>query len=266
MICLCLPLLAVNGALTIGAPRLPCGAPSAACSLPPILALRLDVAAAQRGTEAQQGHHQRHGHTVKGIRHYTGGTHEVLMSIVILLLTMASAPPPSNTEISEAVERVKAIVNQPVTAIPLDPGARVGLYRPGWFHPGAIKPDFAHVDVRRTQKFPYDRFELVTSDITPGLMFRSRDLEFNSMTKYFYTDRSRPKKRLTEGEMLEINRLYRIIAHGQQQASVPASPSATTAPLSALLTSSTARLGSLAAVLLLLAAFWLYRRRAAGAL
>jgi hypothetical protein len=32
------------------------------------------------------------------------------------------------------------------------------------------------------------------------------------MTKFFYQDRSLPKKKLTEDEMVEINRLYRIIA------------------------------------------------------
>ena len=37
------------------------------------------------------------------------------------------------------------------------------------------------------------------------------------MTKYFYTDRSVPKKKLTETEMLEINRLYRIIGRCEQQ-------------------------------------------------
>ena len=37
------------------------------------------------------------------------------------------------------------------------------------------------------------------------------------MTKYFYTDRSVPKKKLTEEEMLEINRLYRIIGQDQDR-------------------------------------------------
>ena len=37
------------------------------------------------------------------------------------------------------------------------------------------------------------------------------------MTKYFYTDRSVPKKRLTEAEMLEINKLYRVIGHYQHE-------------------------------------------------
>jgi hypothetical protein len=36
------------------------------------------------------------------------------------------------------------------------------------------------------------------------------------MTKYFYTDRSLPKKRLGAAEMTEINRLYRIIGAREQ--------------------------------------------------
>jgi hypothetical protein len=42
-------------------------------------------------------------------------------------------------------------------------------------------------------------------------------LEFNAQTKYFYTDRSLPKKKLTEAEMEEINQLYRIIGHCNDQ-------------------------------------------------
>jgi hypothetical protein len=42
-------------------------------------------------------------------------------------------------------------------------------------------------------------------------MWAAKDLEFNSMTKYFYLDRTLPKKKLTEAEMLEINKLYRVI-------------------------------------------------------
>jgi hypothetical protein len=37
------------------------------------------------------------------------------------------------------------------------------------------------------------------------------------MTKFFYTDRSVPKKKLTEAEMVEINRLYRIIGKNQTE-------------------------------------------------
>jgi hypothetical protein len=57
----------------------------------------------------------------------------------------------------------------------------------------------------------YDQYDYVTSDLNPGTVFIGKQLEFNSNTKYFYRDRSIPKKKLTEAEMVEINRLYRII-------------------------------------------------------
>ena len=37
------------------------------------------------------------------------------------------------------------------------------------------------------------------------------------MTKYFYTDRTLPKKKLSETELLEINRLYRIIGRCERE-------------------------------------------------
>jgi len=43
------------------------------------------------------------------------------------------------------------------------------------------------------------------------VVFPGSQVEFNAMTKYFYEDRTLPKKRLTEAEMLDVNRLYRII-------------------------------------------------------
>jgi hypothetical protein len=43
------------------------------------------------------------------------------------------------------------------------------------------------------------------------VVFVGSEIEFNSMTKYFYVDRSLPKKKLTEAEMVEINDLYRVI-------------------------------------------------------
>jgi hypothetical protein len=46
-------------------------------------------------------------------------------------------------------------------------------------------------------------------------MFLGKELEFNAMTKYFYVDRSLPKKRLSEAEMIEINSLYRIIGEDE---------------------------------------------------
>ncbi len=142
-----------------------------------------------------------------------------------LLGADATEAPPSSpqaqiaalkTEKNNAVFQVQHIVNQPVTQLKLKPNIVVETY-PGWFHPGAGQPDFNTVDVRKTQEFPYAGYEYVTSDLNPGRMFLGHELEFNRMTKYFITDRSVPKKKLTEAEMLEINRLYRIIGHCNQQ-------------------------------------------------
>jgi hypothetical protein len=117
----------------------------------------------------------------------------------------------------DAIARVQAIVNQPVTHLTRTPDMQVSTYTPGWFHAGAEKPDFATVDVRATQQTEYNQHDYVTSDANPGVVFNGHELEFNSMTKYFYTDRSVPKKKLSEAEMLEINRLYRIIASCEQK-------------------------------------------------
>lgn len=112
---------------------------------------------------------------------------------------------------NDAIRHVKVIVNQPVSQLPFSDEVRVASVHPGWFHEGAVKPHFALVDVRTTQQKLYDQYEYVTSDLNPGIMFKGSDLEFNIMTKYFYEDRNLPKKKLTETEMLEINRLYRVI-------------------------------------------------------
>jgi hypothetical protein len=93
----------------------------------------------------------------------------------------------------------------------------VSVYKPGWFHPGATRPDFDTVDVRQHQEFPYADHKFVTSHLNPGIVYLGADLEFNSMIKYFYTDRAHPKRKLTEPEMLEINRLYRIIGKCEQE-------------------------------------------------
>jgi len=117
---------------------------------------------------------------------------------------------------SDAIFKVQDIVNQPVTQLKRTPDmVDIGFY-PGWFHPGAETPDYNTVDVRKTQQFPYVN-QYVTSDLNPGVVFPGHELEFNSMTKYFITDRTVPKKKLTDAEMNEINRLYRIIGHCEQQ-------------------------------------------------
>jgi hypothetical protein len=124
----------------------------------------------------------------------------------------------------EAIRKVKAIINQPVTKLNAYEGASCSSYHPGWFHDGAEKPDFDTVDVRRTRETPYARSAFVTSDLNPGFMFRGSECEFNPMTKYFYVDRTLPKKKLTEAEMIEVNRLYRVIGQTEKEMSVWRNP------------------------------------------
>jgi hypothetical protein len=120
-------------------------------------------------------------------------------------------------QMNDAVNRVQIIVNQPVAPVQRTPEMRVEMFGPPWFHPGAAKPDFNNVDIRTTQETPYDRYQYVSTELNPGLAWEGSELEFNSNTKMFYTDRSVPKKKLTEEEMLEINRLYRIMGRCEQQ-------------------------------------------------
>jgi hypothetical protein len=113
-------------------------------------------------------------------------------------------------QLTNAWRQVETIVNQPVQAYQRNLDDNVSVYSPGWFHPGASTPDFDHVDVRKSRQFVYTA-PWVSSDVTPNMKFRGGDLEFNAMTKLFYTNRDLPKKRLTEAEMLQINSLYRTI-------------------------------------------------------
>jgi hypothetical protein len=122
------------------------------------------------------------------------------------------------TEWQNAVNAVQRIVNQPVTRLPRTKEMRVADFGPVWFHNGAVYPDFMNVDVRKTRETTmYDKHEYVTSKLNPGIVFIGRELEFNPMTKAFYLDPTFPKKKLSETEMLEINRLYRIIGRCEQQ-------------------------------------------------
>jgi hypothetical protein len=162
----------------------------------------------------------------------TGKFHRVagLMAAVCGLLGViaaATAQPVTTTpdslvatlqaEMDEAMQQVRTIVNQPVQALRLSPGMRYSNAPEGWFHEGATKPEFNTVDVRQTQTFPYEKQPYITSPLNPGVVFLGPQLEFNSMTKYFYTNYALPKKRLTETEMVEINRLYRIIGRCEKE-------------------------------------------------
>lgn len=123
--------------------------------------------------------------------------------------------------LDDATTRVRAIINQPVTRLTVTPGMDVEIYSPGWFHPGANHPDFNTVDVRTTQDLQYAPHHYVSSDLNPGYCFLGSEVEFNANTKFFYTDRTLPKKKLTEAEMLEINRLYRIVGTCEQKLGAP---------------------------------------------
>lgn len=120
----------------------------------------------------------------------------------------------ANAEATRTEQQVVEIVNQPITHLPRSGSFTV--FSPGWFHAGATRPDFNNVDIRTTQERPYEGH--VTSDLNPTEMFIGSELEFNAMTKYFYTNRTLPKKRLSDTEMVEINGLYRVIGHDEQAA------------------------------------------------
>jgi hypothetical protein len=127
----------------------------------------------------------------------------------------------ARTVMDDAIARVKAIVNQPVRALPRTPEMEVSTCHPGWFHDGAIKPDFNTIDIRTTQDTKFDQRPFITSDLNPGVAFVGPEIEFNPMTKYFYVDRSLPKKKLTEAEMVEINGLYRVIGKCEDKLKPP---------------------------------------------
>ncbi|QKD13942.1 hypothetical protein [Mesorhizobium sp. NZP2077] len=142
-----------------------------------------------------------------------------LLGLTGLLLTAAGAIfwtlpgiGKANAEAARTEQKVVEIINQPITHLPRSGSFTV--FSPGWFHPGATKPDFHNVDIRTTQELTYEGY--VTSDLNPTEMFIGRELEFNAMTKYFYTDRTLPKKRLSDTEMVEVNGLYRVIGHDKQ--------------------------------------------------
>ena len=120
--------------------------------------------------------------------------------------------------LKDALAKVDVIVNQPAPSVPRTPEMNITWWGNAWFHPGATTPDFNNVDVRKTQETAqYAKYQYVSSNFTPDIAFLGSEIEFNSMTKFFYVDRSVPKKKLTEDEMLEINRLYRIIGQCEIQ-------------------------------------------------
>jgi len=145
---------------------------------------------------------------------YVFGLTCLLFIAVAAILRILPGIEATNAESAQATQRIVEIVNQPVTHLRLS--GPVAMFSPGWFHPGATKPDFNNVDIRTTQELLYANSSHVTSDLNPTEMFIGNELEFNAMTKYFYTDRTLPKKRLSDSEMVEINGLYRVVGRDGQ--------------------------------------------------
>ncbi|TPJ43984.1 hypothetical protein [Mesorhizobium sp. B2-7-1] len=140
------------------------------------------------------------------------GATSILLAAMYAVLWVRPQIETLNAETAQTDQKIMAIVNQPITHLPRS--GPVAEFSPGWFHPGATKPDFNTVDIRATQEFPYEGH--VTSDVTPSEMFVGSELEFNAMTKYFYTDRNLPKKRLSDSEMTKIDGLYRVLGRDEQ--------------------------------------------------
>jgi hypothetical protein len=114
--------------------------------------------------------------------------------------------------LKETLNKVILIVNQPVQGVPRTDDMKLSWFGNGWFQPGASIPDFDHADVRQTQDTSqYTRFDYVASNLAPDVAYLGSDLEFNPALKLFYQDKTVPKKKLSEGEMIEINRLFRVI-------------------------------------------------------
>src|SRR5262245_5741481 len=81
-----------------------------------------------------------------------------------------------NVEMNQAMDRVRLIVNQPVTRLARRPGLQIRIFSPGWFHEGATRPNFNTADVRTTQELIYGN-GYVTSDLNPGVVFVGSQLE-----------------------------------------------------------------------------------------
>jgi hypothetical protein len=118
-------------------------------------------------------------------------------------------------EMNQAVDRVKEIVNRPAPFVAPKEGMNISWWDGSWFHLGADVPNYATVDVSKTRESPYIEYPYVGTNLHPDMVFAGRDLEFNSQTKLYYTDRSLPKRKLSRAEMAEINRLYRVIGRCQ---------------------------------------------------
>ncbi len=123
--------------------------------------------------------------------------------------------PATRAEMDAAVARIRAIVNQ-VPSTVTKPANETGWIE--GFHPGATKPDFDHTDIVSGRK-PYT-VAYIQMEGAPNVFYRGADCEFNSETKFFYTNRELPKKKLSDSEYQELVRLYRFVGKCQRDLGV----------------------------------------------
>ncbi len=128
---------------------------------------------------------------------------------------LATETPATRAAMAAAVQRIRIIVNQVPPAVAKPAGAESWNYG---FHPGAAKPDFDHTDIVSGREFwPHDYIDMQGN---PDVYYRGADCEFNSQTKFFYSNRDLPKKRLSDAEYQELVRLYRFVGKCQRELGV----------------------------------------------
>ncbi len=114
-------------------------------------------------------------------------------------------------EFDKTTRKVQAIVNQtpPIVPKPAD-DAEVYHYS---YHPGANAPDYDAENLLATREIWKGEYAYIEG--VPNVYYRSAECEFNPQTKYFYTSRTVPKKKLSDAEYGELTRLFHLL--GQQQ-------------------------------------------------
>jgi hypothetical protein len=145
---------------------------------------------------------------------------------------------PMPTSVSEARRKLETalasareIINQPVQGTPVTPQMlkqSAEQHLAGWDYLPAQTPNFIDAHIEDTQWLDTLGADWVTCNLTPGLAFRAKDLETNVQTRFFYTDLTLPKKRLSAEEMAQLDVIYHQIgmyAAYLQRAGHPWTPS-----------------------------------------
>ena len=138
----------------------------------------------------------------------------------VLAGMQAKAASTTRVEFDKTTRQVQGIVNQVPQIVTPPAGAQTSHYG---YHPGAEKPDYNSENLLATRELWNG--EYINMDEAPGVFYRAADCEFNPQTKYFYTSRKVPKKRLSDTEYKELTRLYHLL--GQQEKAIAEVPAPT---------------------------------------